>query len=974
MAAVCMNDPGGNFADETMEMVSENANNDSAELRKRRSTRIVQAVPLAVTGVDALGRPFVERTSSLIINCHGCRYQSKHYVLKNMWVTLEVPHPESGQPPRTVRGRVAWIQRPRTVRQLFQVALELEVSGNVWGIAFPPEDWSAFSDMAQVVIKLDAAPDTSPSLPEVTEPDMTQHLGEAEIPLAGADNLRVFPSPASATDASLQLARQVARLVADAKQQIQAATREAASQAVSAERRLSFEQWEQKFAAGRTEIANEATRVIERLHEEADEQSRTAHAAAAEALRNELPRWLAPQLEQLTHELTSRLSQEGVAQRNEHAQQLEQMAGTLRTLCHQGEETAAKLKAEAEQSQAQLTARAEEAARTVQEAAKQREETAAMRRDALKSAAIEIEQRVDAAKRSIGEAASQQEQTVTSQRDALSSAANEIRQHVESAIAAAQSSWQGQLSNEVEAAQVRWRAAIEGTLAEAQDRAAGGLNEQARGLFATLQEEMARHATVVRESAAGTKLESEQRMAALREALQEQSQRLEAALQRARESSERIENHSEQLEDAKQQALAGFQAQLDDVLNLHRNELHRRSGSLIEEINERIRTTFEESTRQALATFDRQVEEMVQPHVSRTEEAIHRLAGGRTLLDAALTLQQDRIRNSADEAFAESLGRFRENLGGVEQILQESSQTIVGRNLTELEGKVSDLKHRVVEELYKSAEWYEKKAQTQIQNQADRAIEQAANQLREKAGEVSSVFASERDHSSRSFVGHTQTQMEEVVRESFERARALFAEAADTTAAAFTDEVQRTGRQELDGFGKELRRAREEARSDMNAAREELAHRVTSEQQEFLRRFQASMGGALEAGVADARKKVEEGFEPLLASWKSMTDAHQKEMESAYGRMGEQATEQYKSRLENVSNQWMLATVASLDHQSREMISGIAATAEEKLRQACAKVFDGVGESLRERLKEMAQDLTPPTEPPTRAKSANTGS
>jgi len=742
---------------------------------------------------------------------------------------------------------------------------------------------------------------------------------------------------------------------------------------VSAERRLSFEQWEQKFAAGRAEIANEASNAIERLHKEADEQSSAAHAAAAEALRNELPRWLAPQLEQLAHELTSRLSEEGAAQRSEHAQQLEQMAETLRTLCHHGEETASRLKTEAEQARAQIAARAEEAARTVEEAARQREETAAMQRDALNSAAIEIEQRVDAATRSIGEAVNQQEQTATSQRDALSSAANEIRQHVESAIAAAQSSWQGQLASEMEAAQVRWRAAIEGTLAEAQDRAAGGLNEQARGLFATLQEEMARHATAVRESAAGTKLEAEQRMAALREALQEQAQRLEAALQRARESSERIETHAAQLEDAKQQALAGFQAQLDDVLNLHRNELHRRSGSLIEEINERIRTTFEESTRQALATFDRQVEEMVQPHVSRTEEAIQRLAGGRTLLDAALTLQQDRIRNSADEAFAESLGRFRENLGGVEQILQESSQTIVGRNLTELEGKVSDLKHQVVEELYKSAEWYEKKAQTQIQNQADRAIEQAANQLREKAGEVSSVFASELDRSSRSFVGHTQTQMEEVVRESFERARALFAEAADTTAAAFTDEVQRTGRQELDGFGKELQKAKEEARSDMNAAREELAHRVTSEQQEFLRRFQAGMGGALEAGVADARKKVEEGFEPLLASWKSMTDAHQKEMAHTYGHIGEQAAEQYKSKLENVSNQWLLATVASLDHQSRDMISGIAATAEAKLREACDQVFAGIGEALRERLKEIASTFRLP-EPPTRAKSANTGS
>jgi hypothetical protein len=271
---------------------------------------------------------------------------------------------------------------------------------------------------------------------------------------------------------------------------------------------------------------------------------------------------------------------------------------------------------------------------------------------------------------------------------------------------------------------------------------------------------------------------------------------------------------------------------------------------------------FETSAKQALEQFHQKIEEMVQPPVSRVEDALHRLAGGRSLLDAALTLQQDRIRNSADEAFAESLARFRENLGGVEQILQESTQTITGRNLTELEGKIGEIKHQVIEELFKSAEWYEKKAQTQIQNQADRAVEQTANQLREKAREISGVFASELDHSSRNFVGHTQTQMEDIVRDAFERARALFAEAADTTAAAFTDEVQRTGRQELEGFGQELRRSSEESHSQMSAARADFTRQLTSDQQEFLQRFQGTISGTVEAGVAEVQHRVQQGFGP----------------------------------------------------------------------------------------------------------------
>ena len=52
-----MNDFGNDIAPNSSDMVSESMTNTSTELRKRRSTRIVQAVPLVVTGVDALGRP-----------------------------------------------------------------------------------------------------------------------------------------------------------------------------------------------------------------------------------------------------------------------------------------------------------------------------------------------------------------------------------------------------------------------------------------------------------------------------------------------------------------------------------------------------------------------------------------------------------------------------------------------------------------------------------------------------------------------------------------------------------------------------------------------------------------------------------------------------------------------------------------------------------------------------------------------------
>ena len=998
-----MDEQGGNLADETAEMMSEPVAHQNEELRKRRSTRIMQAVPLAVTGVDALGRPFTERTSTLIINCHGCRYQSKHYVLKNMWVTLEVPHPEAGQAPRTVRGRVAWIQRPRTVRQLFQVALELEVPGNTWGIAFPPPDWFAPSESVRVTTVQEDAQNSSPRPSETEEIHLPLTEPESVQPSA-QDNLRVFPAPASATDASLQLARHMARLVADAKQQIQAAAREVAAQAVAAETRASMEEWEQKFSIAREQLAQQVSGSIEKIQQESDTRSRIAHSAAAEALQRDLPRWIAPQLEELTRRLTQQISDRGATERTEQTKQLASAAESLRALSHQAEESAARLRFQAEQAEAQIADRAAESMREVDDVARQNELAA------------------------------------NANREALSKAANEIQQLITAALTSAQSSWQGQLNGDVEGAHSRLQSTLESTLATAQEKASAALDEHVHRLFSQVQEEAGRHSSAVRDSvgsaaddaeqrvaalrnllqeetarhsaavhesaaAASASLgestsslvsqvqeeasrhasaaresisaaaaEAEERIAGLRNTLQEQSQSLESALGRAAESSERLERLSSRIETAERQALAGFETQIDDVLSLHRNELHRQSETLLEELNARIRDTFEENCQLAVSRFDQQIESMVQPHISKTQDAIHRLAGGRSLLDAAMTLQQDRIRTSADEAFAESLARFRENLGGVDELLQEAAQAVAARNLTEIESKISDLKHQTVDDIMKSAEWYEKKAQTQIQNLTEKTVEQAGNHFREKAGEVSSVFASELDHSSRSFIGHSQTQLEEVVREAFEHARALFAEAAETTTAAFTDEIQRQARNELQGFGEETQRSLSETRLQLDATHAELTQKVTAEQETFLQQFQVRMSSALAGGVADANVRVKEGLAPLLDAWKSTVETHGAEMRDIYTQLSNQAAEAHRSRLENVSNQWMLATVASLDHQSREAVATIGARAEEKLRETCAQVFAGVGDALQERLQQIAASLTPPEPEPPMTRSQTAGS
>lgn len=109
--------------------------------QRRRSTRLEQPSPVIIRGVDLLGQPFEERTAAQNLSFHGCRYASKHHLPRNTWITLEVPSGESRGDAACVRARVAWIQRPQTLRDLFQVGVELEKGKNVWGVT-PPSDWN----------------------------------------------------------------------------------------------------------------------------------------------------------------------------------------------------------------------------------------------------------------------------------------------------------------------------------------------------------------------------------------------------------------------------------------------------------------------------------------------------------------------------------------------------------------------------------------------------------------------------------------------------------------------------------------------------------------------------------------------------------------------------------------------------------------------------------------------------------------
>ena len=94
-----------------------------AYAQKRRSTRIYNAIPLAVQGSDAFRAPYQEQVATLTISCHGCRYRSKYEVIQGDMVFLEVKQSSEGRATYSCQAQVKWVQRLMTKDSSFEIAL-----------------------------------------------------------------------------------------------------------------------------------------------------------------------------------------------------------------------------------------------------------------------------------------------------------------------------------------------------------------------------------------------------------------------------------------------------------------------------------------------------------------------------------------------------------------------------------------------------------------------------------------------------------------------------------------------------------------------------------------------------------------------------------------------------------------------------------------------------------------------------------
>src|SRR6516162_10528797 len=98
---------------------------------------------LAVQSVDPYpALSYREEVTTGSISCHGCTYKMRHEPRPGDIVVLDTGAGSTSHSGFPSRARVKSIQRLNTPNNpTYNVGVELEIAGNIWGISSPPADW-----------------------------------------------------------------------------------------------------------------------------------------------------------------------------------------------------------------------------------------------------------------------------------------------------------------------------------------------------------------------------------------------------------------------------------------------------------------------------------------------------------------------------------------------------------------------------------------------------------------------------------------------------------------------------------------------------------------------------------------------------------------------------------------------------------------------------------------------------------------
>lgn len=840
--------------------------------QRRRSERVAESLPIVVRGIDLLGQPFEERTATLAFNLHGCRYASKHHLPKNTWVTVELAR---GAQLHNVRARVAWIQRPHSVREFFQIAVELETPANIWAFEPAPPGWVAAAAKSQAHSEALALHEglyatggvETKTIPVRINASGDEQMGDMSESMGGTEN-RVAESVAgenpsvrgSFSEASADLESRARQLVDEAESQ-------------AGERlRRTAEEIEQRQASTSEEFIRKWKEEFERLQSGARE-SLSAHVAAEQGA------------------FLSGLKSG-----------IDESVGQAQRLMDEAEKKAAQLRSETD-------AATDAASRVAQ-------------------ARLELEA-VQAARAS---------QSVTE------------RPVEESPIfEAASAGWRERLASETSVAQAQWNELLQSSLDSTVHRLVQQLSERSQEIVRSTEAKFSERSSELRQPLAQMTAEARETMAEVKSALGLELTHAKASLGEIERSAGRMNELSAQLEAASQDSVNELRRRLEGILDTQTEEMNRRAEAAANVSVQKTAPALESLGQKVVEQTAAEVEAKLTPHLERVPQLLSELSAREMQMEEGLRLHRERLRQVSENSERELSSHLAGTMTEVRNDFETARKEAVARWNEELEASGVRASHAAAESIERSSQWFQQEAQARLQVLVEQSLAGAGSTLDEKVTGAKQRFANGLEAETAPHLAQIHERLDTFTGELVGRARTQIEQAAEVTAAAFGQVLRGISDQEVEHFSTASQTAIRDRNAELEASAGRFLGLFEADAEVSLGRFRELLAGEVESNVTASRSALAAELSATLGGYRAEQDARQKEWVESLDRISDEAAGRYRERLDTACDSWMVSSVRRLNEHGQNVIESLMRSADQALRDSCARFFDGLAESLRDR-------------------------
>lgn len=812
---------------------------DQARPQRRRSERVSKSLPIVVRGTDLLGQPFEERTATLNFNLHGCRYASRYQLPKNAWVTLKVPR---GAEFEDARARVAWIQRPHSVREFFQISVELEAPQNIWRFEPSPEDWAVVErDPVQIEVSLDAASaseaDETPQLhiSERVSESGEQNVDELERPSAVSRSVfgpqaveDAANEPSSSTDVSTQCDDAVADPAITGSGGATGAS-EPRSSWMSAD---VFDSWKREF-----EQMQNAAR--ERL-------------AGYEA----------------------------------------ELLGEIKVEFRQNLEQARWLIGEIEKSREALHAENQVAAEAAGRLAHER---------VVATESRELHQRP-------------------------------LR--TEFVPQEGVTEWRQQIDTEMNVARGQWNELLQSSLDSGVHRLAERLSQRTGEVLQPLVEAI----DGAQEKATG-----------IHRNLEDELTRAKASLAEIEHSAAKVSNISGQIDSVTSSAVDELNRRLELILNAQTEEMGERAERLTGRAAAKAASEIDAAGRTAFEDVAAQIESRLSPHYDRVSELLRALTTRELQAEESLRLQRERLRQVSEASQRQLLSEFDHVLAAARKDFEAARHASAAQWNEEIEAHKSVASRAVSEAAETASEAIEDRSRARVQAAADEVLAATSLAFGQEAAGASQTFVNELEVASAGRLGQIREELDGLATDLTNRSRTEIERAAEAAAAAFGQVLRSVSEGQIESFSSNTVAIVEAQQDALETSARRLLRNFETNAESSLARFHQQMAAQVETGVAEGRSALSSEFKASLEAFRADREAHERNWTENLERLNTESVMRHQERINAASDAWVLSSVQRLNEHGQNLVESLMRSADDAVRESCAKLFDGLAEILRER-------------------------